>query len=99
MTSLEYPENWLTVKQVAGYLELSRQEINRRTKPGHPHFLPSRDRREIDGKPGRLINPRSMSPAAQELWRQHALKNAVKSSAEPAQLGLLPRAEIDRKIA
>lgn len=88
---------WLTIGQVGQFEGISRREAYRRMQPGDSHFLISKDRE--DGKPGKLIAPRSMSPAAQEKWRKVTLQNAAKPPAKTAQLGLLPRTEIESKIA
>ena len=40
-----------------------------------------------------------MTPAAQERWRQSALRGAAKLNTDPAQLGLLPESELDGQIA
>jgi hypothetical protein len=77
--------------------EISGREVYRRMQSRDPHFLLSKA--QDDGKPGRLIHPRSMSPAAQERWRQDVLRNAAKPDAEPAQPSLLPTTELDRKIS
>jgi len=90
---------WLTTEQVIEFEGISRREVYRRMLPGHPHFLVSKDRSEVDGKPGRLINPRSMSPEGQDRWREYVLRNAPKPETEPAQLGLLPHSGLDRQIA
>ena len=90
---------WLTPDQVMDCEGVSRREVYRRMEPGDPHFLLSRDRREVDGKAGRLVNPRSMSPEAQGRWREYLLQNIPKPKTEPAQLGLLPHTDLDRQIA
>jgi hypothetical protein len=77
--------------------EISGREVYRRMQSGDPHFLLSKV--QDDGKPGRLIHPRSMSPAAQERWRQDMLRNAVKPNAVLAQPSLLPTTSIDVQIA
>ena len=87
---------WLTPSQVMNFEGVSRREVYRCMKPGDPRFLVSKDRE--DG-PGRLINPRTMSPDAQDRWRQVLMRNAPRSDADSAQLGLLPQTEIDSKIA
>jgi hypothetical protein len=97
-TKLAAPQAlWLTPYQVMNFEGISRREVYRRMKPGDPRFLVSKPRE--DGKPGLLINPRSMSHDAQDRWRQASLRNAPKPDVDPAQLGLLPQTEIDRKIA
>jgi hypothetical protein len=88
---------WLTPNQVVKFEGISRREVYLRMRPGDVHFLVSKTRE--DGKPGRLINPRSMSPDAQDRWRQDILQNAAKPDAEPSQQSLLPTSEIDRQIA
>jgi hypothetical protein len=88
---------WLTPNQVMNFEGISRREVYRRMKPGDPRFLVSKDRE--DGKPGKLINPRSMSPDAQDRWRQGSLRNAPKPVADSAQLSFLPHTELDGKIA
>ena len=94
----EAPETpWLTPAQVMNFEGVSRREVYRRMEPGDAHFLLSKDRE--DGKPGRLINPRSMSPDAQDRWRKDELRKAARPATEAAQLGLLPQTEIDSKIA
>lgn len=90
---------WVTPNQVMGFEGISRREVYRRMRPGDSHFLVSRDRAEIDGKPGRLVNPRSMSGEAQDRWREYVLRNVPEAETEPAQLGLLPRDELDSQIA
>jgi len=104
MDAIRHPESkearqtpWLTPYQVMNFEGISREEVYRRMKLGDPAFLISKDRE--DGKPGKLINPRSMSPDAQNRWRQARLRNAAKPHAEPSQLGLLPHTAIDSKIA
>ena len=95
----EAPETpWLTVEQVTHFERISRMEVYRRMQPGDPHFLVSRDRE--DGQPGKLIDPRSMSFDAQERWRKKLLETAdsPKPESVPAQLGLLPRTEVDDQI-
>jgi hypothetical protein len=87
---------WITSAQVMAFEGISRMEVYRRMEPGDPHLLLWKDRE--DGKPGRLINPRSMSPDAQDRWRQDVLRNAEKPKAEAAQLDLLPTDEVDRQI-
>lgn len=91
-------ETWLTVEQVAEFEGISRMEVYRRMKPGDAHFLISKEREE--GKPGRLINARSMTFDAQKIWRKSLLETADKRKPEPSasQLGLLPRAEVDDQI-
>lgn len=88
---------WLTPTQVMNFEGISRREVYRRMHPGDPHFLLSRDR--ADGKAGHLINPRSMSPDAQDRWREAVLRNVPKPETQPAQFGLLPRTDLDRQIA
>jgi hypothetical protein len=88
---------WITVEQVEKFERISHTEVYRRVKPGDSHFLVSKNRE--DGKPGRLINARSMSPDAQDHWRQDVLRKAANPTTETAQLALLPRSEIDDKIA
>jgi hypothetical protein len=90
-------EMWLTPFQVMAFEGISRREVYRRMTPGDAHFLVSKNRE--DGKPGKLINSRTMSPEAQERWRQDVLRTAVKPDSESAQLTLLPRTEIDTKVA
>ena len=87
---------WLTPSQVMNFEGVSRREVYRCMKPGDPRFLVSKDRE--DG-PGRLINPRTMSPDVQDRWRQVLMRNAPRSDADSAQLGLVPQTEIDSKIA
>lgn len=94
----EAPEAlWPTVEQVSDFEGISRREVYRRMEPGDAHFLLSKHRE--DGKPGRLINPRSMSPDAQDRWRKDKLRKVARPTAETAQLDLLPQTEIDNKIA
>jgi hypothetical protein len=93
------PDTWLTVNQVRGFERLSRREVYRRTKSGDAHFLISRDRREVDGKPGRLIDSRSMTFDGQKRRRESLLRNAKKPKAESPQLSLLPQTELDSQIA
>ena len=99
MTSSEHSETWLAPAQVAAFERVTRREVYRRMRPGDPNFLISSDRRETGGKPGALVNPRSMSPDAQDRWRQEVLKHAATPSAKPAQIGLLPQTDVDRKFA
>lgn len=65
---------WLIVKQVMEFERISRMEAHRRTKPGDPHFLISKPRE--DGKAGLLIHARTMTPDAQDRWRQDVLRKA-----------------------
>jgi hypothetical protein len=96
---------WLTVEQVRAFEQISRMEVYRRMQPGDSHYLISRDRREVDGQPGRLINPRSMSSDAQERWRESMLQgsaNPTLSEANPTpempvQFSLLPEVQSDRQ--
>ena len=88
--------SWLTPNQVMEFEGISRMEVYRRMQPGDVRFLVSKERE--DGKPGRLINPRSMTPAAQERWRQSVLRRAVKPTTERAQLSLLPDTKLDGQI-
>ena len=104
MDSIGHPEQkeapeatWLTPRQVMDFEGISRREVYRRMEPRDAHYLISTDRE--DGKPGRLINPRSMSPDAQDRWRKDELRKAARAATEPGQLGLLPQIEIDKKIA
>jgi hypothetical protein len=91
-------EMWLTFEQVGDFERISRMEVYRRIRPGDTHFLVSRDRE--DGQPGKLIDPRSMSFDARQRWRKHLLETAdsPKPDSGPAQLGLLPRMEVDDQI-
>jgi hypothetical protein len=91
---------WLTVEQVAAFEGISRMEVYRRMQPGDSHYLLSADRQEADARPGRLINPHSMSFDGQKRWRRSLLESADISRTEsmPAQLGLLPRTELDDQI-
>ncbi len=95
----ELPEApWLTVEQVRDFERVSRMEVYRRMRPGDTHFLVSRDRE--DGQPGKLIDPRSMSFDARQRWRKRLLETADRPNPDsgPAQLGLLPRTEVDDQI-
>lgn len=100
-TSVDLESPWPTHSQVVELEGVSRREVYRRMEAGHPRFLISRDRREVDGKPGRLINPRSMSFEAQQHWRKKLLESADSPKPESAseQLSLLPHSELDTQIA
>jgi hypothetical protein len=91
---------WLTVQQVAAFEGISRMEVYRRMQPGDSHYLISADRQEADARPGRLINPRSMSFDGQKRWRRSLLESAdiPRTESMPAQLALLPRTEVDDQI-
>jgi hypothetical protein len=80
----------VTVKQVIQFENISRMEVYRRMRRGDAHFLRSTDRREIDGQPGRLINPRSMTPEAQKRWKAELLRTAL----EP----MMTRTGLDEKL-
>ncbi len=81
-------EPWLlTVEKVREFEGISRMEAYRRMRPGNPHPLVSKSRE--DGRPGRLIDPRSMSWPAQERWRQEILRTAAKPP-EPNSSGQFP---------
>jgi hypothetical protein len=80
---------WPTTEQVAELEGLSRVEVYRRMEPRDSHALVWKNRE--DGRPGRLINPHSMSIDAQRRWRHELLEAAAVPKAEPAQPGLLPR--------
>ena len=91
--------DWIAFNEVQTDLErVSRREMYRRIRPGHPHFLVSKDRE--DGKSGKLINARSMSFDAQQRWRKKLLGSAESPRPEsaPAQFSLLPRTEADDQI-
>ncbi|HEV2499276.1 MAG TPA: hypothetical protein VGY31_06840, partial [Terriglobia bacterium] len=96
---------WLTVPEVMFFESISRRECYNRMRPGDSHFLVSKNRSGSGAKPGKLIYALSMSFKAQERWRAHALastarpKDAAGAVTESAQLGLLPRAEIDNELA
>ena len=70
---------WLEVADAMRLEGISRMEVYNRMKPGDVHPLIWKDRREIDGKPGRLIYWKSASFAAQQRWRQELLKQAAGS--------------------
>jgi hypothetical protein len=93
-------EMWLTVAQAAFFERISRMEVYRRMQPGDSHPLIWRDRREVDGQPGRLINPLSMTFAGRECWRTKLLETAEspKAGTGAGQLNLLPRTEVDDQI-
>jgi hypothetical protein len=89
---------WLTIKQVMQFEEISRQEVCNRRRLGHPRRLIFRNRE--DGKPGTLIDARSMTFYAQQRWRKSLLETAdsPKTEAARGQLDLLPRTEVDDQI-
>jgi len=67
---------WLEVVEVMRLEGISRMEGYRRMKPGDAHPLIWKDRREIDGKPGRVIYWKSLSFNGQARWREERLKQA-----------------------
>lgn len=87
---------WLTTEQVTEFEGISRVEVYRRMEPRDPHSLIWKSRE--DGRPGRLVNPRSMSVGAQQRWRSSLLESAAIPEVHPAQPGLLPRAAVDDQI-
>ncbi|HXJ94869.1 MAG TPA: Mu transposase C-terminal domain-containing protein [Terriglobia bacterium] len=90
---------WLTIREVERFEKVSRQEVYNRLEPGDLNPLISKPR--DDGKPGKLILARSMTPAAQERWRLDILQRASEEAAPPAlagQCGLFEATEVDRKI-
>jgi hypothetical protein len=90
---------WLTVEEVVGFERISRMEVYSRMRPGDPQHLLWKARE--DGKPGRLVNARSMTFDAQARWRARLLETVEGPKVESAsgQLSLLPRADIDDQIA
>ena len=89
-------DGWLTVGQVMEFEGgITYQEVYRRMKPGHPHFLRWR---EAEGKRGRLIKPQTMTDEARDRWRNWMLANAAQP-ADTAQFSFLPHTEVDEKIA
>jgi hypothetical protein len=95
---------WLPFPLYLSLEKISRQEGYRRRMPGDANHIVTRDRREVDGKPGLLVYGPSISFDAQMRWRQLSLQNAAEPVARsgcagPAQLGLLPQTELDKRIA
>lgn len=96
MTAAKLPDGWLTVPQVVKLTGLSRTEVNNRLEPGDPDYMVSFDRRQIDGKPGRLIHFRTLTPSAQDKYRQDTLRAAQPASEpSPGQGSLLPHTELE----
>src|SRR5271157_1305613 len=98
-------ETLLSPNQFAANDEISRVEVYRRMRRGDPDFLPSRDRREIDGKPGRLISSAFLSYDGKQRLLTAELAAAVKPEASKAdstadaspRLTLFPELDADRK--
>lgn len=63
-------EGWVTSKIARDALRISRMELHRRTKPGHPRFIVSKPCE--DGKQGRLYQVPSIDHDAQTRWKQQA---------------------------
>ena len=107
MSDAEHFETWLSPAQVAGFERISRMEVCRRMRPGDSHYLISKDRREADGQPGRLIYSGSMTYDAQIRLRNFRLSNITTSkaaesdSACPAsgQVALFPELDRDKEAA
>ena len=109
------PMVYLGVREVAHLMHISRVEVYRRMHPGDPHYLISKDRREVDGRRGRLIYLSSLPWPEQRLWRERQLaaipspsKSVVGSNVGPAltvpataagQLALIQPDALDAKIA
>jgi hypothetical protein len=83
---------WLKPEQVANFERISRVEVYSRMEAGDSRPFIWKERED---RPGRLVDPRSMSFDAQERWRKCLLETA---GTAPGQLNLLPRTEVDDQI-
>jgi transposase InsO family protein len=93
--------DWITVKQVMKFEDLSHSECYRRMTAGYSPRLVWMDRAGVDGRAGRLIDPRSMSPEARDRWRRDCLRqvaNRNQVNASAAQGSLFERTEADHQI-
>lgn len=105
MTSAEHLETWLRPAQVAAFERVTRREVYRRMRPGDAHFLISKDRREIDGKPGRRIHRDSLTYDGKQRLLAEELAAAAKpesskgdSTADAGpRLSLFPELDADKK--
>jgi hypothetical protein len=69
---------WLTVEQVMDFERISRVEAYRRMQPGDCHALIWKNRE--DGKPGRVIDPTSLSPDAKDRWVRSKLQDVANAA-------------------
>jgi len=89
-------EEWLTIEQVTAFEGISRMEVYNRMQPGDSHPLVWKNRG--DGKPGRLIDPASLTVQGRERLKELQLSAAMDSYTHPAtsltdksiQLSLIP---------
>jgi hypothetical protein len=90
-------ETWLTPEQVRDFERISHMEVYRRIRSGE---YTSSDRRDVDGKAGRLILAYSLSFDGQQRARETLLRNALSPKIQSAsgELSLFPRTEIDDQI-
>jgi hypothetical protein len=90
-------ETLATPEETATCERVSRMEVNRRVNSGE---YDSRDRRDVDGKSGRLILVRSLSFDGQQRFRQMQLEAAAspKPKPNPGQPSLFPRTQIDDQV-
>ncbi len=80
-------EALLTVRQVKEFERVSRMEVYRRMNDlTDLHHLVWVDRKTIDRKPGRLINPLSMTDDGQQRWRKDELLKAAKLDLAPSSI-------------
>jgi hypothetical protein len=86
---------WLSVYQVMDFEGAEYQTVYRWMKSGRLVWKPDPNR-----KHGRLINPLSMSPGAQQRWRDSLLREATepKPGDSGAQLDLLPQTKEDQAV-
>jgi hypothetical protein len=98
---------WITIREAEGFMEVSRMELYRRMAPDAPDRLVWRDRREVDGKPGRLIYAPSMPDDAIQRWRKAQFLKAADAApvaAAPAlpdnsgQARLFPLSAVDLQL-
>jgi hypothetical protein len=90
-----------TVAQAADILGISRQEMDRRTKAGHPRRVLC-----TVGPRGKLIDMRSLIGPEAQIWRESLLaelserdRAAAREVPPENQLSLLPQTALDKKIA
>jgi hypothetical protein len=98
---------WLTIEQVSEFERTSRVGLYNRMRPEpltRTEAKPLRWEYREDGRPGRLIDPLSMSFNAQQRWRKALLERAAviepdQSLGQSDQRNLFPDLEADKKAA
>lgn len=87
MTFAEPYSDWITLQELAEVSRQSEKTARRRTSSGYPKAVISIDRREVDGKPGILIDPRSLTLDEQQRLKQRRrpqISKEVEKNTRPA---------------